>query len=98
MYPIGIQVGTISGLQTPERQSDYCGVRMKMSRWTAAAIVASSGIVASIAIASEEPPVKKSKSGICHARGTSFYAQTKNYTAFNSLEECLKSGGRAPKR
>jgi hypothetical protein len=71
---------------------------MKMSRWTAAVILACSGIVASLAIANDEPPVKKSKSGICHAKGTSYYAQTKNYTAFNSLEECIKAGGRATKR
>ena len=48
--------------------------------------------------AAEEPSVKKSKSGICHAKGTSYYAQTKNYTAFNSLDECLKAGGRMPKK
>jgi len=71
---------------------------MKMSRWTAAAVLASSGIVASMAIASDEPSVKKSKSGICHAKGTSFYNQTKNYTAYNSLEECIKAGGRMPKK
>ena len=69
-----------------------------MSRWTEAAILACSGIVASIAIANDEPPVKKSKSGICHSKGTSYYAQTKNYTAFNSLDECLKAGGRMPKK
>ncbi len=51
-----------------------------------------------MAKAAEEPPVKKSKSGICHAKGTSYYAQTKNYTAFNSLEECLKAGGRRSKK
>ncbi len=74
MYPIGIQVGTISGLQTDWRQSDYCGVRMKIGRWIAAVIMASSGVGASIAIANDEPPVKKSKSGICHAKGASYYA------------------------
>jgi hypothetical protein len=51
-----------------------------------------------MAKAVEEPQVKKSKSGICHAKGTSYYNQTKNYTAYNSLEECIKAGGRTPKR
>jgi hypothetical protein len=83
MYSIGIHVGTISGLQTNWRQSDYCGVRMKIGRWIAGVILACSGIGASIAIANDEPPVKKSKSSICHAKGISYYAQTKNYTAFN---------------
>jgi hypothetical protein len=48
--------------------------------------------------AADEPPVKMSKTGICHARGTSYYAQTKNYTAYNTLEECLQAGGRRPKQ
>jgi hypothetical protein len=51
-----------------------------------------------VAAATDDPPVKMSKTGICHARGTSYYAQTKNYTAYNTLEECLQAGGRKPKR
>ncbi len=42
--------------------------------------------------------VKKSKSDICHAPGTTYYNRTKNYTAYNSLQACLNSGGRLPKR
>lgn len=42
--------------------------------------------------------VKKSTTSICHAPGTTYYAKTKNYTPYNSIEECLKSGGRLPKR
>lgn len=42
--------------------------------------------------------VKKSKSDICHAPGTTYYDQTKNFTPFNTLQECLDSGGRLPKR
>ena len=61
----------------------------------AAAILACSGIFANIAIANDEPPVKMSKSGICHAQGISYYAQTKNCTAYNRLEACLRVGGRA---
>lgn len=45
-----------------------------------------------------EDPVKKSKTGICHAPGTTYYARTKNFTPFKTLDECLKSGGRLPKR
>ncbi|MEI7621151.1 MAG: hypothetical protein WCJ51_01295 [Candidatus Moraniibacteriota bacterium] len=44
------------------------------------------------------PPVKKSDTGICHQAGTLFYKNTKNFTAFNSIEDCLKSGGRLPLR
>ncbi len=47
---------------------------------------------------SEEAPVKKSRTGICHAHGSTYYARTINFTPFKTLDECLKSGGRLPKR
>jgi hypothetical protein len=71
---------------------------MKMSGWVSAVILACSGIFANTAIADDEPPVKMSKSGICHERGGTYYSKTKNYTAYNTLEECLRAGGRKPKR
>lgn len=48
----------------------------------------------------EQPqePVKLSRSGICHAPGSTYYARTKNFTPFTNLEACLKAGGRMPKR
>lgn len=48
--------------------------------------------------AQPDPPVKMSSSGICHAQGTTYYNQTKKFTAYKTLDECLKSGGRMPKR
>lgn len=42
--------------------------------------------------------VKKSKTGICHAPGTTYYNKTKSFTPYNSIDECLKSGGRLPLR
>lgn len=42
--------------------------------------------------------VKKSRTGICHAPGTTYYNQTKHFTPYSSLPECLNSGGRMPKR
>lgn len=48
---------------------------------------------------SDSPKVKKSSTGICHQKGVSnYYEKTKNFTSYNSLEECLDSGGRLPKR
>jgi hypothetical protein len=44
------------------------------------------------------PPVKKSKTGICHAAGSSYYGRTQNFTSFATMDECIKSGGRLPKR
>ena len=46
---------------------------------------------------SASPAVKKSSTGICHAKGTAYYNQTKKFTAYDSVEECLQSGGRLPK-
>ena len=71
---------------------------MKTRLLLSLAMFASLNLSVGIAAANEEPPVKMSKTGICHARGTSYYVQTKNYTAYNTLEECLKAGGRKPKR
>ena len=45
-----------------------------------------------------EPLVKKSKTGICHQAGTRYYDQTKYFESFISIEDCIKSGGRLPKR
>ena len=46
----------------------------------------------------QSEPVKMSKSGICHAPNTTYYNQTKNFTAYKTLDECLKAGGRRPKK
>lgn len=43
-------------------------------------------------------PVKMSKSGICHAPGSTYYKQTKNYTPYPTLQACLNAGGRMPKK
>jgi hypothetical protein len=50
------------------------------------------------AYAQTEPPVKMSSSGVCHAKGSSYYAQTKKFTAFETMEGCLKAGGRRSKK
>ena len=44
------------------------------------------------------PPVKKSKTGICHKAGSRYYDQTKYFKKFKTIEDCIKSGGRLPKR
>lgn len=43
-----------------------------------------------------EPVVKKSDNGICHDKTSPSFGNTKKFTAFNSMEECVKSGGKAP--
>lgn len=42
--------------------------------------------------------VKKTSSGICHPPASSYYERTKNFRPFDSVEACLASGGRLPKR
>ena len=43
------------------------------------------------------PPVKKSRNDICHDRDSQWYPQTIHFEPFNTIEDCLKSGGRLPK-
>lgn len=47
--------------------------------------------------ASEKPVVKMSSSNICHDKSSSYYARTKRFIAYNSIEECINNGGRPPK-
>jgi len=46
----------------------------------------------------QDKSVKMSNSGICHAPNTTYYEQTKNFTPYKSLDDCLKAGGRMPKK
>jgi hypothetical protein len=60
-------------------------------------LIASSLLLTAPVLAQTDPPVKMSVSGICHAKGkSSYYAQTKKFTAYSTLDECLKAGGRMP--
>jgi len=51
-----------------------------------------------VGVQAQSEPVKMSKSGICHAPNTTYYNQTKSFTAYKTLDECLKAGGRMPKK
>ena len=62
-------------------------------------LIALSLLLTAPVFAQSDPPVKMSSSGICHEKGkSSYYAQTKKFTAYNTLDECLKAGGRMPKK
>ena len=51
------------------------------------------------AAAPADPVVKKATaSGICHDKTSPSFKQTKNFTPFNSMDECLKSGGKPLKK
>jgi len=59
------------------------------------------GLVAVILLLTSTPltaaePIKKSKSGLCHPPESAWYDRTQSYTGFDSLQECLDSGGRLP--
>ena len=43
-------------------------------------------------------PVKKSKTNICHEKGSRYYDMTKHFKAYQSIKDCIESGGRLPKR
>ena len=55
-------------------------------------------LLISTGVFSQSEPVKKSKSGICHKPGSTYYVQTKNFTPYKTLDDCLNSGGRLPKK
>jgi hypothetical protein len=74
------------------------GAAMKIRPLLVLSMVIGSCLRADVATASDEPQVKMSKSGICHEPGSTYYQQTKNYTPYNTLEECLRAGGRRPKK
>ncbi len=48
-------------------------------------------------IQNETPNVKKSSTNICHEKGSQYYKQTKKYENFNTIKDCLNSGGRLPR-
>jgi len=51
-----------------------------------------------VACDSANVPVKKSKTNICHKKGSKYYDQTKHFRAYNTIKECIDSGGRLPKK
>lgn len=59
------------------------------------ALVALLGLGLSMAHAAD-PVVKKSDAGICHDKTSPSFANTKKFTDFASMDECVKSGGRPP--
>jgi ABC-type Fe3+-citrate transport system substrate-binding protein len=69
-----------------------------MKKILLATIVLISAVTLSGCSLSGDVSVKKSNTGICHEKGTLFYNNTKNFTAYDSIDECLKSGGRLPKK
>lgn len=40
--------------------------------------------------------VKQSASGICHDNRSQYFERTKNYTRFDSVDDCLEEGGHLP--
>jgi len=55
-------------------------------------------LLLSTSVFGQSEVVKKSNSGICHTSSSHYYDQTKNFTPYKTLDECLKSGGRLPKK
>jgi len=69
---------------------------VKIAGYTLIAIVFS--VALSGCSLNNQPEIKKSSIGICHEKGTNYYKNTKSFEAYNSLEDCLDSGGRLPKK
>jgi len=56
------------------------------------------GVFLNIGALAQSTQVKMSKSGICHAPNSTYYKQTKHYTPYPTLKDCLNAGGRMPKK
>jgi hypothetical protein len=61
-------------------------------------ILVIAGMLISTCVMGQAGPVKMSKSGICHSPNTTYYNQTKNFTPYPTLKDCLNAGGRMPKK
>ena len=55
-------------------------------------------LLISTSVFSQSLPVKMSNSGICHTPSSTYYEQTKNFKPYKTLDDCLKDGGRLPKK
>lgn len=55
-------------------------------------------IAADNSVKKEDNVIKKSSSGICHDKKSSYYEKTKKFKPFKTMKECLDSGGRLPKK
>lgn len=61
-------------------------------------ILAIAAVLISTSVLGQAEPVKMSKSGICHAPNSTYYNQTKHFTPYPTLKDCLNAGGRMPKK
>ena len=57
---------------------------------------ACSRAAAPVAAAPSNPNVKLSGANICHVLGTPGYSRTRDFRPFETVEACLKGGGRMP--
>jgi hypothetical protein len=71
-------------------------MRFLLSSGLAALVLA--GGSAAMSQSQSNPPVKLSESGICHPRGGEYYSRTKKFRPFDSMEACVKAGGRPARR
>lgn len=73
-------------------------MRQKIKKFVYSLVILLSVFVLSGCSSDNNPVVKKSNTGICHEEGTNYYNKTKNFTSYNSLSDCMDSGGRMPKK
>lgn len=90
--------GLMANAQTPATPAAASAPAAAAPAKAATPAVAASAAKPAAKAAAAEPEVKKSKSGICHDKASKGYKQTKSFTEFKTVDECIKSGGRAPKK
>ena len=90
--------GLMANAQTPAAPAAASAPAVAAPAKAAAPAATASAAKPAAKAAAAEPEVKKSKAGICHDKTSKGYKQTKNFTEFKTLDECIKSGGRAPNK
>lgn len=77
----------------------YDNLRKNTKATTTAVIIPIAVVMKTVVTATKavEPQVKKSTTGLCHEKGTKYYNTTKTFKAYNTIKDCLNSGGKLPK-
>ncbi len=95
---ITYSVTYVNGAETTRSETENEITKAPVTQVTLNGTYVKSAPVPAPASQSSGGVTKLSRTGICHAPGTTYYNQTKNFTSYNTLQDCLNAGGRMPKR
>ncbi len=85
------------GLWAPDACSGSTTALTSSVATSTPSVPSSSVVTVPTTVSADGPAVKKSTTGICHQKGSTYYDKTKEFSPYVSLQACLDSGGRLPK-